>query len=192
MGLPASDASMRRKLPVLQEVPQEPAFEISDELRLKILNRAGDYIDEMIAKELEVKIRVFPEGDEPFEIEIVEMEEEILDEHISDEDLALQKPKHRSQCVDGYRPCPWVSCRYNLFLDIRQDGILRLNFPGKEPEDMYQSCALDLAEDGPRTLEQVAIIMGMSKERARQIEDAVMKKLRPMVGKRTDTLDDIL
>ena len=67
------------------------------------------------AKELEVKIRVFPEGDEPFEIEIIEMDEEILDEDISDEDLALQKPKHRSQCVDGYRPCPWVSCRYNLF-----------------------------------------------------------------------------
>ena len=58
MGLPASDASMRRKLPVLQEVPQEPPFEISDELRLKILNRAGDYIDEMISKELELKIRV--------------------------------------------------------------------------------------------------------------------------------------
>lgn len=192
MAVPATKPLERHKLPVLQAVPQEPPYEISDELRLKILNRAGDYIDEMIAKELELKIRVFPEGDEPFEIEILEMEEEILEDELTDEELAAQKPKKRSECVDGYRPCPWVSCRYNLFLDIRQDGILRLNFPGKEPEDMYQSCALDLAEDGPRTLEQVAIIMGMSKERARQIEDAVMKKLRPMVGKRTDTLDDIL
>ena len=71
---------------------------------------------------------------------------------VSDEDgLALSeadRPRLRSQCVDGPRPCPWVSCRYNLFLDIRSDGILRFNFPDKEPHEVFHSCALDLAEDG--------------------------------------------
>lgn len=88
------------------------------------------------------------------------------------------RPTKRSQCVDGPRPCPWVSCRYNLYLDVRGDGILRFNFPGKEPHEVFQSCALDLAEDGLRTLEQVALLMGMSKERARQIEEVAFAKLK--------------
>ena len=195
MANPAKDLSTRLKLPVLQPVPAEEPYELSDELRLKILNRAGDYIDQMIAQEFDMKIRIFPEGEEPIEVEIIGVDPETLedyDDDVTDEELHAMKPKNRSECVEGLRPCPWVSCRYNLFLDIRQDGILRLNFPTKEPEDMYQSCALDLAEDGPRTLEQVAIIMGMSKERARQIEDAVMRKLKPMLGKKVHELDDIL
>jgi DNA-directed RNA polymerase sigma subunit (sigma70/sigma32) len=43
---------------------------------------------------------------------------------------------------------------------------------------MMASCALDLAGDGPRTLDSVAGLMGMSKERARQIEAAAMRKVR--------------
>ena len=104
------------------------------------------------------------------------------------------RPKLRSQCVDGPRPCPWVSCRYNLFLDIRSDGILRFNFPGKEPHEVFHSCALDLAEDGLRTLEQVALLMGMSKERARQIEEVAFSKIKSAVKKeyRNVELDDLL
>jgi DNA-directed RNA polymerase sigma subunit (sigma70/sigma32) len=47
---------------------------------------------------------------------------------------------------------------------------------------MLASCALDLAEDGPRTLDAVAGLMGMSKERARQIESAAMQKLQKALG----------
>lgn len=100
-----------------------------------------------------------------------------------DEDLLqpigdLQRPVSRTQCASGPRPCVWVTCRYNLYLDVRGDGVLRLNFPDREPEEMTTSCALDLATDGPRTLESVAGLMGMSKERARQIEESAMKKIR--------------
>lgn len=90
----------------------------------------------------------------------------------------LPRPTSREQCQDGVRPCPWVSCRYNLYLDVRADGILRLNFPDREPEEMTASCALDLAEDGPRTLDQVATLMGISRERARQIEEGAMNQVR--------------
>jgi DNA-directed RNA polymerase sigma subunit (sigma70/sigma32) len=75
-----------------------------------------------------------------------------------------------------------VTCRYNLYLDIRGDGVLRINFPDREPEEMLASCSLDLAEDGPRTLDSVAGLMGMSKERARQIEASAMQKLRKALG----------
>ena len=117
---------------------------------------------------------------------------------VSDEDgLALSeadRPRLRSQCVDGPRPCPWVSCRYNLFLDIRSDGILRFNFPDKEPHEVFHSCALDLAEDGLRTLEQVALLMGMSKERARQIEEVAFSKIEVAIKHqyRNAELDDLL
>ncbi len=89
-----------------------------------------------------------------------------------------ERPRNRSECRGGYRPCPWVSCKYHLYLDVRADGVLRLNFPGKEVEDILQTCALDLAEDGTRTLDQIAGIMGMSKERVRQLEESAMKKIR--------------
>jgi hypothetical protein len=101
-------------------------------------------------------------------------------EQISDgeDTFYLERPRNRSQCIDGPRPCPWVGCKFNLFLDVRADGVLRLNFPGQEIEELLNSCALDLAEHGPRTLEQVALIMGMSKERARQLEDSAFTKLK--------------
>lgn len=87
------------------------------------------------------------------------------------------RPRLRSQCASGPRPCPWVSCRYHLFLDVRADGSLKLNFPQKEPDELTVTCSLDLAEDGPRTLDSIAAIMGMSKERARQLESEAFDKL---------------
>ena len=104
-----------------------------------------------------------------------------------------ERPSCRSACVNGPRPCPWVSCRYNLFLDVRADGVIKLNFPGREPDEMTASCSLDLSDDGPRTLDAVAVLMGMSRERARQIEDRAMSQIRrdyypqDLLGDETDS-----
>jgi len=89
-----------------------------------------------------------------------------------------RKPKRRSECLDGPRPCPWVSCRYHLYLDIRADGVLRINFPDRDPHEMAFTCALDMANDGPRTLDQVAGLLGMSRERVRQIEEKVLHRMK--------------
>ena len=86
------------------------------------------------------------------------------------------KPSSRSECLKGVRPCPWVTCRHHLFLDVRADGGIRENF--NNPEEMLATCSLDLAEDGPRTLDQVSVLMGMSRERVRQIEEQALVKLR--------------
>jgi hypothetical protein len=101
---------------------------------------------------------------------------------VKDEEPELERPPSRAACKDVPRPCPFVTCRYNLYLDVRGDGVLRINFPDREPEEMLASCALDLAEDGPRTLDAVAGLMGMSKERARQIEASAMQKLQKALG----------
>lgn len=105
--------------------------------------------------------------------------------------LQPERPPNRSICEQGVRPCPYVSCRYHLYLDVRGDGVLRVNFPEREPDEMMASCALDMAEDGPRTLDQVAGLMGMSKERARQLEASAFEKIRTALGNREyDDLDE--
>lgn len=92
--------------------------------------------------------------------------------------LPLFRPQTRAECADVPRPCPYVSCRHNLYLDVRSDGVLRINFPDREPDEMIASCVLDIAGDGPRTLDTIAGLMGMSKERARQLEHKAFRSVR--------------
>jgi hypothetical protein len=87
------------------------------------------------------------------------------------------RPQTRADCASGPRPCPWVTCRQHLYLDVRNDGVVKVNFPSG-PDAMLATCALDLADDGPRTLDQVSVLMGMSRERVRQIEEQALVKLR--------------
>lgn len=80
------------------------------------------------------------------------------------------RPKTRAECVDQPRPCPWVSCRWNLYLDVHARGSLQMNFPHLEPDQMTHSCALDVADAGGSTLEEVGEIMQVTRERIRQIQ----------------------
>lgn len=57
------------------------------------------------------------------------------------------RPVHRSQCADVPRPCPFVSCRHHLYLDVNPEtGAITLNFPGLDPGEMEESCSLDVAD----------------------------------------------
>jgi hypothetical protein len=57
-------------------------------------------------------------------------------------------------------------------LDVSDTGSIILNFPHLEPGQMPadQSCALDLAERGEMTLEEIAAVTNLTRERIRQIE----------------------
>lgn len=93
------------------------------------------------------------------------------------------RPKTRADCINGCRPCPYVACRHHLFLDVNEDsGSLRFNFPDKEIEDLQQTCSLDVADDGPKTLEHVGGLTNLTRERVRQVEivsmDHVKKKMK--------------
>ncbi len=90
----------------------------------------------------------------------------------------LEKPKCRSQCSGGLRPCPFVSCRFNLFLDVTDSGSIKLNFPDLEIWELEDTCALDVAERGGTTLEEVGEIMNLTRERIRQIEVRGLLKLK--------------
>jgi hypothetical protein len=93
--------------------------------------------------------------------------------------LEYERPRARLECRDGARPCLYVSCRYHLYLDVNPvTGSIKINFPDKEPWELEDTCALDVAERGGITLEEVGEIMNLTRERIRQVEVSGLDKLR--------------
>jgi len=90
-----------------------------------------------------------------------------------------QRPRTRADCMNGPRPCLFVSCKHNLYLDVNPEtGSIKLNFPDKEIWELEYTCALDVAEKGGITLEEVGEIMNLTRERIRQVETRGLMKLR--------------
>ncbi len=93
--------------------------------------------------------------------------------------IDTQRPRTRADCVNGPRPCLFVSCKHNLYLDVNPEtGSIKLNFPDKEIWELEHTCALDVAEKGGITLEEVGEIMNLTRERIRQVETRGLMKLR--------------
>lgn len=87
-------------------------------------------------------------------------------------------PPTRGHCADLPRPCPHVRCRWHLYLDVHpRTGSLKLNFPDIEPEDMTESCALDVADRGGVPHGEVGAILNLTRERVRQVEVRAMSKV---------------
>lgn len=81
------------------------------------------------------------------------------------------RPKTRAECVNSVRPCPFVSCKHHLYLEVHEDtGSVKVNFPDLEVWEMVDSCALDVADRGGVTLEAAAAILNITRERVRQVE----------------------
>ena len=90
------------------------------------------------------------------------------------------RPRCRADCQSIERPCPFVSCMYNLYLDVSNSGVIKLNFPDLEPWEIppNRSCVLDVAEDGEHTLEETGIALNLTRERVRQVEQEAFAWLR--------------
>jgi len=96
-----------------------------------------------------------------------------------DESLEALRPRTRADCAEGPRPCPWVACKYHLYLDVStRTGSIKLNFPDLEPWELQDSCVLDVADKGPVTLEDVGRIMNLTRERIRQLEQAASTRIK--------------
>jgi len=94
-------------------------------------------------------------------------------------ELEANRPRMRADCVEGQRPCPYVSCKYNLYVDVNpRTGSVKMNFPDKELHEMADTCALDVADRGGITLEEVGAIMNLTRERVRQLETRGLIRLR--------------
>src|SRR5262249_51669775 len=91
----------------------------------------------------------------------------------------IPRPQTREECRGEMRPCPWVACKHHLYLDINPEtGSIKINFPDLEPWELQHTCALDVAERGGITLEEVGEIMNLTRERIRQVEVRGLLKLK--------------
>ncbi len=94
-------------------------------------------------------------------------------------ELAGNRPRTRADCISSPRPCVFVSCKYNLYLDVNPEtGSIKTNFPDKELWELEYTCALDVSEKGGITLEEVGEIMNLTRERIRQVETRGLEKVR--------------
>ena len=60
-------------------------------------------------------------------------------------------------------------------------GSIKFNFPGKEVHELEETCALDVAERGGITLEEVGGLMNLTRERVRQLEAEALTDLQTIV-----------
>jgi hypothetical protein len=83
----------------------------------------------------------------------------------------IDRPRTRAECAGGARPCPWVACKHHLYLDINpRTGSIKINFPDLEPWELPHTCALDVADAGALTLEEIGVVTNLTRERVRQVE----------------------
>jgi hypothetical protein len=95
----------------------------------------------------------------------------------------VDRPKLRAECQGMTRPCPFVSCEHHLYLDVNpESGAIKLNFPHLEVWEMAETCALDVADRGGITLEEVGAILNLTRERIRQVEVRGLTKIRTVSG----------
>jgi hypothetical protein len=93
--------------------------------------------------------------------------------------MDYRRPETRADCREGVRPCPFVACKHHLYLDVNPvTGSIKINFPDIEVWEMKDTCALDIAERGGITLEEVGAIMNLTRERIRQVEMTGLEKLQ--------------
>lgn len=101
---------------------------------------------------------------------------------------APSRPKTRAECLPGgpnaARPCPYVSCRYHLFLDVRRTGSIKLNFRRRGIDKLAETCALDVADGGPHSLEHLGHLMGVTRERVRQVADRALARAKRFLSAR--------
>lgn len=98
---------------------------------------------------------------------------------------AYARPVTRADCIEGgafaARPCPFVSCKYHLYLDVSEStGAIKINWPAIETDELPVSCALDVADLQGATLEQVGAITNLTRERVRQMETKGLAKLKAL------------
>lgn len=115
-----------------------------------------------------------------------------------------RRPKTWGECQGIKTDCPFVTCKYHLALDVTPGGSLAVvgvdSWPERDSTTGSQTeteridyrvdavvryvnsgkptCALQVAEDGPTTLEDIGDLIGVTRERVRQIEGLAMLAMR--------------
>jgi hypothetical protein len=89
----------------------------------------------------------------------------------------------KGSCVDMGDPCPHSTCRYHVHNSAKDCQIDRSALT-------RTTCSLKLAERGGMGLEEIGNVMGITRERVRQIELNALTKLKRGLEKK-GLLDDV-
>lgn len=112
---------------------------------------------------------------------VTRAEREVAIAEVADVEL-FERPSRRGDCLQGehaQRPCPFVSCKHHLYLDVNpRNGSVRVNFPDVEVWDLPETCALDVADLAPEVRREVACALGVSEQRVEQIESKAIERIR--------------
>ena len=105
------------------------------------------------------------------------------------------RPRTFEECdsvgLGDLTPCPFVSCKHHLYLDVNQrTGSIKFNFPGRDVDELPATCALRVAQHGGRTLDAVAEVMALTRQRLSQLEDRILDKIRVTALDAAEDLDD--
>ncbi len=97
----------------------------------------------------------------------------------------IDRPKKRGDCAEGgamhVRPCPWASCRHSLVAHYNpHDRTVDEPFADVEHETLADTCALDVADRGDHSQEEVAERMGVCHQRVDAIERGALSKRKEL------------
>lgn len=110
------------------------------------------------------------------------------------------RPRTWGECQAAHlgtpgHPCPWVSCTHHLELDVTSTPSGGESLKSRRerddladvwdviPEEFDHTCVLSFVEAHPdgSTLEEVAEVYDLSRERARQIEVSALARIKPLL-----------
>lgn len=80
-----------------------------------------------------------------------------------------QRPATRGECADMPRPCPFLSCKWHLAHEAIGADVDDDDLAEAIANETGHTCALDVAEEGPKTERWVAELMGLSHQRVHQL-----------------------
>jgi hypothetical protein len=100
--------------------------------------------------------------------------------------VSVRRPRTVAECPP--EPCPFVSCRHHLYLDVDPvRGYLKINFPGRAVGELEETCSLRVAarkpagihvEKGVRPSREVGSLLNITQERVNQIAKGALAKVR--------------
>lgn len=80
-------------------------------------------------------------------------------------------PPRRNCLARSERPCPYMGCEWHLWNAV-SDSMRRNGY-----HNMPETCVLDVTDRGEQSQDEVAAIIGVTRQRIEQDETAALRKL---------------